>query len=50
MTSKAPKVIIKKTSGRTREGLSDFKFEKHQMPQVKDANLRDYRENAWGNF
>jgi Fe-S cluster assembly protein SufD len=50
MTSKAPKVIIKKTSGRTRESLSEFNFEKHQMPLVNEVSLRDYRENAWENY
>jgi Fe-S cluster assembly protein SufD len=50
MTSKAPKVIIKKTSGRTRESLSEFQFKRQQMPLVKEAGLRDYRENAWENY
>jgi len=50
MTSNAPKVIIKKTSGRTRESLSEFQFKRQQMPLVKEAGLRDYRENAWENY
>jgi Fe-S cluster assembly protein SufD len=50
MTSKAPKVIIKKSSGRTRESLSEFKFDQKQIPLVKEAGLRDYRENAWENY
>ncbi|MDF1518948.1 MAG: Fe-S cluster assembly protein SufD [Brevefilum sp.] len=50
MTSKPPKVIIKKTSGRTRESLTEFKFDKQQMPLVKEAGLMEYRENAWENY
>ncbi|MDY6845941.1 MAG: Fe-S cluster assembly protein SufD [Chloroflexota bacterium] len=50
MTSKTPRIIIKKKSGRTQEGIPEFSLDKNQIPSVNDTKLKDYRETAWTNY
>lgn len=50
MTSKPPKIIIKKKSVQTQKNLSKFNFDKDQMPPVSDSKLKQYRQTAWENY
>ena len=50
MTSKAPKIIIKKKTGQAQKTLSEFNFDKAQMPVVNDLRLKSYHQTAWANY
>jgi len=50
MTSNAPRIIIKKKSGQAQKTLSEFNFDKDQMPVVNDLRLKSYHQTAWANY
>lgn len=48
--SNQPKIIIRKKSNKRQQGLSNFQFEKEQIPEVEDLNLKAYRQSAWEQY
>ena len=43
----APKIITRRTSGRTRQSLAEFNFTREQLPALKDSSLQAYHTLAW---
>lgn len=43
----APKIITRKKSGRARQPLSEFIFNRDQLPKLDDQQLADYHKTAW---
>ena len=48
--SNQPKIVIKKKSQKRQKTLSEFKFDKDQIPSVVDSKLKAYRQSAWTHY
>jgi Fe-S cluster assembly protein SufD len=45
--TKSPKIITRSNSSRVRQSLSEFQFNKDQLPKLNDDQLSAYHETAW---
>ncbi len=48
--SESVKIVAKRKTSATREGLADFRFTENELPELQDSRLQEYHSDAWKAF